>query len=98
MRRIDQFTSKRSAAAAFAVVVLCATFWSGSATAYRPFFGTDAAVADPNEMEIEFQPAGASFQSSDTHLVGPWTVLNYGFADRWEAVLEGKGITPLSPF
>src|SRR5215469_2273911 len=80
------------------LVWLSAALWPTPAAAYRPFDGTDAAVADPNEMGIEFQPAGASFQSSDTHLVGPWTVLNYGFADRWEAVLEGKGITPLSPF
>lgn len=28
------------------------------ALAYRPFDGTDAAVADPGEMEVELQPAG----------------------------------------
>ena len=31
---------------------------STAAFAYRPFDGTDAAVADPNEVEIELQPAG----------------------------------------
>jgi hypothetical protein len=29
-----------------------------AALAYRPFDGTDAAVADPGEMEVELQPAG----------------------------------------
>ena len=32
--------------------------FSDAAFAYRPFDGTDAAVAEPGEMEIEFQPAG----------------------------------------
>lgn len=67
------------------------------AMAYRPFDGTDAAVADPNEVEIEFQPLGVLKQGSDTSLVGPWAVLNIGFENRWEAVFEGKGIIPVSP-
>ena len=67
------------------------------ASAYRPFNGTDAAVADPNEVEIEFQPVGALTQDSDKSLVGPWAVLNIGFENRWEAVFEGKGIIPASP-
>jgi hypothetical protein len=32
---------------------------SSEASAYRPFDGTDAAVADPGEIEVELQPAGA---------------------------------------
>jgi hypothetical protein len=67
------------------------------AMAYRPFDSTDAAVADPNEVEIEFQPLGVLQQGSDTSLVGPWAVLNIGFENRWEAVFEGKGIIPVSP-
>jgi hypothetical protein len=87
----------RSFSAALVFVSLGAALWPAPAAAYRPFDGTDAAVADPNEMEIEFQPAGGSFQSSDKSLVGPWAVMNFGFADRWEAVLEGKGIIPVLP-
>jgi hypothetical protein len=90
---------KRSSEAA-TLAPLCILLVIVSATpalAYRPFDGTDAAVADPNEMEIEFQPAGALWQGSDKSLVGPWAVLNFGFENRWEAVLEGKGISPLSP-
>ncbi len=86
-----------SLSAASALVGLCVALWASPVAAYRPFDGTDAAVADPNEMEIEFQPAGALWQGSDTSLVGPWAVLNFGFENRWEAVLEGKGISPLSP-
>jgi len=82
---------------AAALVGLNAALWPGPAAAYRPFNGTDAAVADPNEMEIEFEPVGALTQGSDISLVGPWTVVNYGFKDRWEAVFEGKGIVPISP-
>lgn len=87
----------QSLSAASALVGLSVALWASPAAAYRPFDGTDAAVADPNEMEIEFQPAGALWQGSDTSFVGPWTVLNFGFENRWEAVLEGKGISPVSP-
>jgi hypothetical protein len=83
--------------AASATIGLCAALWPGPAAAYRPFNGTDAAVADPNEVEIEFQPAGTLTQGSDTSLVGPWTVVNIGFENRWEAVFEGKGQFPMSP-
>ena len=85
-----------SAISVLAAFCVCG-FWAGPAAAYRPFDGTDAAVADPNEMEVEFQPVGALWQGSNKSLVGPWAVLNFGFENRWEAVLEGKGITPVSP-
>lgn len=67
------------------------------AFAYRPFDGTDAAVADPGEMEIEFQPIGAIRNDEQKTLVAPATVLNFGLAKGWEAVLEGQVETPLSP-
>ena len=47
-------------------------------------------------MEIELQPAGR-LDESGTSLIAPATVINYGFAEDWEAVLEGQGQTPLSP-
>jgi hypothetical protein len=71
--------------------------WPLPAFAYRPFDGTDAAVADPGELEIELQPAGGLREGSQTTLVAPDTVFNYGFAKDWEAVLEGQVQTPLSP-
>jgi hypothetical protein len=95
MSRVNRHAQAFSTASV--LVWLCTLLWPIPAAAYRPFDGTDAAVADLHEMEIEFQPVGALWQGSDKSLVGPWAVLNYGFADRWEAVLEGKGIIPLSP-
>lgn len=70
---------------------------SSPASAYRPFDGTDAAVAKKGEMEIELQPAGPLHDESGTVLIAPATVINYGLTDDWEAVFEGQGETPLSP-
>ena len=64
--------------------------------AYRPFNGTDAAVADVGELEFELQPAGVLQEGGTQTLVAPWLVTNFGFATKWEAVLEGKLQTPLS--
>lgn len=73
------------------------TAWSGPASAYRPFDGTDAAVAAPGEVEIELQPAGRLRAPGSTTLIAPATVFNYGLSEGWEAVFEGQGQTPLSP-
>jgi len=79
------------------VIALSLTTWSSGALAYRPFDGTDAAVAAPGEMEIELQPAGPKRDDGGTSLLAPATVINYGFSENWEAVFEGQGQTPLSP-
>jgi hypothetical protein len=65
------------------------------ALAYRPFDGTDAAVADPGEMEVELQPAGGKSSEGQKPLIAPATVLNCGLAKDWEAVFEGRLETPL---
>ena len=83
--------------ACLALVLLCAMGWSPPAWAYRPFDGTDAAVAEPGELEIELQPAGRLRDGSGTSLIAPATVLNFGLTKEWEAILEGRGQTPLSP-
>src|SRR6266566_3787609 len=70
---------------------------SAQASAYRPFDGTDAAVADPGEMEVELQPAGAQWSHEQNLLIAPAVVLNYGLQENWEAVLEGQLQTPFSP-
>ena len=82
------------------VAVLAAGLLLGlisEARAYRPFDGTDAAVADPGEVEVELQPAGAQWSRGQNQLIGPAVVLNYGFLENWEAVLEGQLQTPFSP-
>jgi hypothetical protein len=77
--------------------ILLAIASASPASAYRPFDGTDAAVADPGELEIELQPAGALWQQAQKTLIAPATVLNYGISRNWEVVLEGRLETPLSP-
>src|SRR5438552_17556853 len=81
------------AAASFGICLV----WPYSAAAYRPFDGTDAAVADVGEVEIEFQPAGVLREGPQTTLIGPWSVLDYGFSKDWEAVVEARLETPISP-
>jgi len=71
--------------------------WVVPASAYRPFDGTDAAVADKGKMEIEMQPAGILKDASGTTLIAPATRFNYGLTETWEAVLEGQIQSPLSP-
>jgi hypothetical protein len=69
----------------------------GPAFAYRPFEGTDADVAKPATIEIEMQPAGVLLEGSQRSLVAPATVLNIGLRPGWEAVFEGRVVTPLAP-
>ena len=83
-----RFSDSRSKQIVAGVIVgICTVGWAAPALAYRPFDGTDAAVADLGEVEIEFQPAGA-FSAGPTKPLSE-AVLNYGFADRWELVLQG---------
>lgn len=70
-----------------AIVGICTLGWASPAAAYRPFDGTDAAVADVGEVEIELQPAGVSRAGSPSTLSD--AIFNYGFAERWEFVLQG---------
>lgn len=79
------------------VAFLCLVGAATPACAYRPFDGTDAAVADPGKMEVELQPAGGLHDESGTTLIAPVTRLNFGVIEGWEAVLEGLRQMPLSP-
>jgi hypothetical protein len=73
-----------------AVVSLCTLSWGGDALAYRPFEGTDAAVADLGELETELGPAEPLRTGSLRLLTAPEMVLNLGIAEGWEAVLQGR--------
>jgi hypothetical protein len=68
---------------------------STASFAYRPFDGTDAAVADLKEVEIELQPAGLLRGNGQTSLIAPFMIFNCGFAKNWELVLQGQGQFPL---
>jgi hypothetical protein len=78
-----------------AAVMICSC--AQPAAAYRPFDGTDAAVANFNEVEIELQPVGRQQAGPQSTLIAPAVIYNYGFAERWEMVLQTQLETPLSP-
>lgn len=69
--------------------------WPVAGRAYRPFDATDAAVADRGDVELELGPIGYVVEGGARALVAPSLVLNWGFADRWEAVLEGRHLVAL---
>ena len=82
------------------IVGIVVLFAASPAAAYRPFDGTDAAVADFGEVEIEFQPIGP-IRAGPTKPVSD-AIFNFGFAERWELVLQGtaqalpEGVGPIS--
>jgi len=59
-----------------------------SAWAYRPFVSTDAAVADPSEVEIELGAFTLEREKGESSFVIPRLVINYGLVKDWEAVGE----------
>src|SRR5215469_11485130 len=65
-------------------------FSRGGAWGYRPFDGTDAAVAETGEMEIELGPVEYLREGAQRSLLAPDLRINYGFIPGWEAALEGK--------
>jgi hypothetical protein len=75
-------------AGCFFARVLFALSWAERASAYRPFDGTDANVAEPREVELEIGPVGYERQGSDHYLVAPALVFNYGVHPGFEAVVE----------
>ncbi len=83
----------RAAALSLTAMLAC---WCAQAWAYRPFDGTDAAVAESGQIEVEFGPAEYQREGASRTLFGPSAVFNYGFAPGWEAVVEGRVAHPLS--
>ena len=81
--------------AGFALLVSCSA-WRPLAFAYRPFDTTDAAVAEPKEIEIELEPVGYLQDGTDRTVIAPAIVFNYGVAESWELVVEGQGEHPVT--
>ena len=69
--------------ALFALLLIPASAW-----AYRPFVSTDAAVADPKEIEIELGYFNLERTRRENTIATPSMVLNYGFAKNLELVGE----------
>ena len=73
-----------------ALAAAAVTSWYSEAEAYRPFDGTDAAVAETGEVEIELGPVEYLRVGAERTLLAPDLRINYGFIQGWEAALEGK--------
>jgi hypothetical protein len=54
-----------------ALAAVAVNLWSGEAEAYRPFDGTDAAVAETGEMEIELGPVESLREGAVRTLLAP---------------------------
>jgi len=59
-----------------------------SAWAYRPFISTDAAVAEPKEVELELGYFNLDRTDHQNTISTPHVVLNYGIAKNMELVAE----------
>ncbi len=79
------------------LLLLLAIAWSRAAFAYRPFNGTDAAVAEPGVVEFELGPMQYFEQGSVPILFSPDVVFNYGIGERWELVLQDRLAHELLP-
>lgn len=71
-------------------LLVTALAWAPPVMAYRPFDSTDAAVADKGSFEVELSPLSYRHDDDGIAWISPSARLNYGFADDWEAVLEGQ--------
>jgi hypothetical protein len=69
-------------------LALAAAIWARPASAYRPFDGTDADVAEEGTFELELGPVGYWGQVGRDSLVAPSVVLNQGIAHDVELVLQ----------
>jgi hypothetical protein len=77
-------------------VLLLVASWPMSASAYRPFVSTDAAVADPGDVEVEFGAIGFRSGEGRTSIVAPTIIGNLGIARDLELVGEFKLVNDLS--
>lgn len=60
------------------------------AFAYRPFDGTDGDVAEEGRFELELGPAQYVSRPDGRYLIAPATVLNFGFEEDTELVIDFK--------
>ena len=73
-----------------AILTAAAIAWPAPVLAYRPFDSTDADVAEAGKWEIEVAPLNWRHNDDGTQWIAPAIIANYGFAPRWELVIEGR--------
>lgn len=71
--------------------------WVAPAHALRPFEGTDASVAEPGVLELEFGYLGYLREGTQESVIAPAAVLNVGLKNDKELVLEGRVRNQLHP-
>ena len=69
-------------------------FFSQTASAYRPFDGTDADVAKEGSFELELGPVHYFRQNGMSYVLAPATVLNFGIFHDAELVVDSKNLIP----
>jgi hypothetical protein len=67
------------------------------ASAYRPFDGTDAHVAEAHLFELEASPVSYARMGSERSLIAPQVTLNYGTGSGFEFVLDGESVMLMQP-
>ena len=80
-----------------ATVCALACISARPASAFRPFDGTDAHVAEPHLFELEMSPISYARMGSERTLIAPQVTLNYGTGSGFEFVLEGESVMLLHP-
>ncbi len=87
----------RSASALGAAAALIASAWPRAAAAYRPFDGTDAAVAELYDFEFEVGPVGYERDDRGPALILPALVANAGVLPDLELVAGGRDLIRFPP-
>lgn len=67
------------------------------AHAYRPFEATNADVAPPGELEIEFGPVAYVDQPHGSITKAPVVTINAGLPERWEFVVDVERAVTRAP-
>jgi hypothetical protein len=80
---------RMSTCASLLGATLACALWSPAAQAYRPFDGTDAAVAEKGIFELELG-AVRIHQGSEREFAAPAFTANYGIAENTELVFDGR--------
>src|SRR5574337_851756 len=77
------------------IVVIASLLLSAStAWGYRPFVSTDAAVADPHELEVELGYFALERNKGANAFIIPKVILNYGIVRDLEVVGEFEVAKP----
>lgn len=79
----------RSWLMAVALLLPASTAWG-----YRPFVSTDAAVADPHELEVELGYFALERHKGTNTFIVPKVILNYGIVRDLEVVGEFEVVKP----